>query len=254
MMKTKTFSIFTVLLLAVIMVPAALADTDIIKQLEAQITELDARYGLDPIPKLTDEQWDQYDKEWQTLESEKQPYYDQLEELDKKYELVLAEIQKLDEKGHAISEKFGFQTQYPELTEEEWMMYDVEVKALYDEMDSQWQIIDAQYDAQYNAQYDAKLIEIHAEFGITQPATYNENPQFFEELNKMIKSTGIPVEDMCKGDMSTAQKEYAYQQMEDNAPLIKTVYEKYGYEFSVTTAEEFAELDKKLSVLDETCD
>ena len=243
MTKTKTFSILAVLLLTVTIAPAALADTDIRKQLEAQIAELDAKYGLEPVPELTDEQWSQYNKEWQTLEEEKRPYYDQIEELDKKYDAIWAEIQKLDEKGYAIEEKFGFQTQYPELTEEELKSYDAEISAIYDEMDSQWQEIDNKY--------DARLAEIHAEFGITQPATYDENPQFFEELYGAIMSLGLPIEDLYEGNMSAAEKESVYQHMEESVPTVRSIYEKYGYKFSITTAEEFADLDKKLSELEE---
>lgn len=246
MIKTKTISMAALLLVAGAIVPLAIADSTAIDALEDQLEQINSKYGFMPQPVLTNEQWNQYDSEWQAIEAQKQPYYQELDALDSEYDRIWQEIDRIDEQGMAIDEKYGFQTDYPELTPEQWESYDAETRGIHQQIDQYWDAVDAQY--------EAKLFEIYAEFGITESATYSEAPGFFEDLDEVFMDAEFEIYDLYYDDLSDEEKARIYQQMSDVAPQIAAVYEKHGYSFPLETPEEFASFGERLLELEKIYD
>lgn len=228
MISKKLIAALSVLAMTAMVLPVAIAD-DTIEQFEAQLLQIDKKYGMPIQPELTDEQWNALDKE-------KEPYYKQLDELDLQYEDVWSQIDKIDA-------KYGFVTTYPELTDQQWQSYDAERNAVWEKMDAYYDELDTAYDKQYLA--------IVSEYGITEPFTYDDNPAFFDGMWDEIGDSIDLVYQLGMPDLTADEKSQISQRLVESNPQISKYYEKHGYVFPSLSAEQFTSLAQKMYQLEE---
>lgn len=145
---------------AAVSVPAAMANQAELDRLNAQLEEINARYGFPAMPDLTDQQWQDYNDETQPLHEQAAANYERLEEMWRQYDAVVLEIEELDIEGEAIDAKYGFDS-VPELTQEQWDEYGAETDGILQKADSLWQEMDGLWQDidEFWAEYDEAVLE-----------------------------------------------------------------------------------------------
>ena len=95
----------------------AFMDNATLQELEEKLVEIYKKYGLPPVPALTDDRWQEYDKRIQAV----------YQEYDNIWQEINAKIAKLDA-------EFGIE-QYPDISPDDWEKYYDELSALLAKFD-----------------------------------------------------------------------------------------------------------------------
>lgn len=199
------------------------AETD---RLEAEMAAVDAEYGFGPLPDLSDEQRDEYEAELAALEAEKAPHF---AEIDRAWAAHRGSLERLEEAAEllrAAGEKYGV-PEAPQLGAEELAAYEAEAEAVKSKID--------EIEAAREASHRAAL----ARMGVTLPS--GDDPGFDGDLARLA-SEHPQIEAL--GDPGASAD---YGALEEIAPQIRGVFERHGYEFGVSSAEQFRQLDELMS-------
>lgn len=207
--------------------PEAGPDRERLEAIYARMSEIDERYGIAQMPELSAEEWESYGAEWDALEAERAPYFDELERIQAPYQGALDRLERAAEDLRAIDARYGIDAQVPELSAQEWEAYESERAAVQASIDE----LEAERDAAYR--------DALSGIGVTLPS--GDDPGFDEDLAALASSHP---QMLLLGDPGAAQKDEAYAYLEGIAPQIREVFERHGYEFGVSTAAQFEELDR----------
>lgn len=214
--------------------PGLSPDEGAIEALYDKIEAIDSSYGFGGFPTLTAAEWEAHEEEWAALEEEKAVYFERLDGIQSPYQGDLDAISRIESQIDAIDARYGIDNEPPDLAPQEWDAYFAETDPLL----AQIEILEANQDAEVRAAF--------AEAGITMPE--GEDDGFWADFGSLVER--YPEMSMM-GDPSVAQaeKDGAYGALAEASPEIQEIFERHGYSFPVMTADEFRDLDERISAI-----
>lgn len=206
--------------------PGAAPDRAETGRMEAEMAALDAEYGFGPLPDLSAGQRDEYEAEMAAFEAEKAPHFAQIDRAMAAHRGSLERLEEAARLLRAAGEKHGV-PEAPRLGAEELAAYEAEVEAVKAKID--------EIEAAQEAAYRAAL----ARMGVTLPS--GDDPGFDGDLARLA-AEHPQIEAL--GDPGASAD---YGALEEIAPQIREVFERHGYEFGASSAEQFRQLDELMS-------
>lgn len=209
--------------------PGAAPDQSKIGEIDAKMAAVNSAYGVAETPDLSPDQAERYEAEMNALEAEKAPYFEELGRLQSAYQDNLYGVERAAELLQSVNEKYGIDSSMPELDAQERESYEAEIEAVRAKIDE----IEAGMDAAYR--------DALSGMGVTLPS--GDDPGFDEDFARLASEHP----QIARLGEPGADKRETYEYLEGIAPQIREVFERHGYEFGVSSAAQFEQLDALIS-------